>query len=69
MNTAALEPIPPSIPHEPSVVPDLAADPAYLTVYLETVADDGDSEEMRTALLRAAAAIRLWMTKEPSVSA
>lgn len=52
----------PSVSHEARVIAEFSADLAGLADYLGAVASDGDAEEMRLALRRAAAAIRLGVT-------
>lgn len=49
----------PSVSHETCVIVEFSTDLAGLADYLGAVASDGDAEEMRLALCRAAAAIRL----------
>lgn len=49
----------PSVSNETRVIAELSTDLAGLADYLSAVAGDGDAEEMRLALRRAAAAIRL----------
>lgn len=53
--------IAPSIWHETCVIAEFSTDLAGLADYLDAVASDGDAEEMRLALRRAAVAIRLGM--------
>lgn len=54
--------ITPSISHETCVIAEFSTDLSGLADYLDAVAGDGDAEEMRLALRRAAAAIRLGVT-------
>ena len=54
--------IAPSIAHETCVIAEFSTDLPGLADYLDAVASDGDAEEMRLALRRAAAAIRLGVT-------
>lgn len=54
--------IAPSVSHETCVIAEFSTDLAGLADYLGAVASDGDAEEMRLALRRAAAAIRLGVT-------
>lgn len=62
MESAPSQKIAPSVSHEIRVVAEFSADLAGLADYLGAVASDGDAEEMRLALRRAAAAIRLGGT-------
>ena len=54
--------IAPSVSHEACVIAEFSTALAGLADYLGAVASDGDAEEMRLALRRAAAAIWLGVT-------
>lgn len=54
--------IAPSVSHEACVIAEFSTAIAGLADYLGAVASDGDAEEMRLALRRAAAAIWLGVT-------
>ncbi len=49
-------PTAPSRPHEDAVIEDLAADPEFAAGYLNAVLEDGDQQELMTALRRVAIA-------------
>lgn len=63
MEAAPGQKVAPSVSHETRVIGEFSADLAGLADYLSAVAGDGDAEEMRLALRRAAAAIRLGATE------
>jgi hypothetical protein len=66
MEAAPGQKVAPSVSHETRVIAEFSADLAGLADYLSAVAGDGDAEEMRLALRRVAAAIRLGTTEATS---
>jgi hypothetical protein len=62
MEAAPSQKVAPSVSHETRVIAEFSTDFAGLADYLSAVAGDGDAEEMKLALHRAAAAIRLGAT-------
>lgn len=62
MEAAPGQKVAPSVSHETRVIAEFSADLAGLADYLSAVSGDGDAEEPRLALRRAAAAIRLGVT-------